>query len=318
MTQKILVTGPFGLVGSNLVPELQKRHGKENIIALGHRNIPADFEGILEKGDIQDEECIARLIEKYKITQIYHLASLMSAAGEKNPSLTWNVNMTGLKNILNLAKENKIKVFWPSSIAVFGPNTPKQNTPQHTILEPNTMYGITKIAGELLCQYYYLKYGLDVRSLRYPGLISYKAKPGDGTTEYAIWAFYGAITDKKYVCYLKQDAILPMMYMDDAITATLRIMDAPAEKIKIRTSYNLAAISFSPQEILEEIKKHIPEFEYSFKPDFRQEIAESWPQTIDDQDARTDWEWNHKFNLAKMTEIMINGIREKLNKQNTI
>ncbi|MBW2969456.1 NAD-dependent epimerase/dehydratase family protein, partial [Candidatus Woesearchaeota archaeon] len=291
--------------------ELQKKHGKENVIALGHRNIPSDFNGILEKGDIQDKQFMNEIIEKHKITQIYHLASLMSAAGEKNPSLAWNVNMNGLKNILDISSEKKIKLFWPSSIAVFGPNTPKQNTPQHTILEPTTIYGITKIAGELLCQYYNIKYNLDVRSIRYPGLISYKAKPGDGTTEYSIWAFYGAIKDAKYTCFLKQDTVLPMMYMDDAINATIKIMESPAEKIKIRTSYNLSAISFSPKEIMEEIKKHIPEFEYTFEPDFRQQIAESWPQTIDDQDARKDWDWKHEFDLPKMTEIMIKGVREK-------
>jgi len=311
MTEKILVIGPFGLVGSNLVPELQKKHGKENVIALGHRNIPENFDGVLEHGDIVDQNKLKEIIEKHQITQIYHLASLMSAAGEKNPNLAWNVNLGGLKNVLDISAEKKIKLFWPSSIAVFGPTTPRQNTPQHTILEPTTMYGVTKLAGELLCQYYFLKYDLDVRSLRYPGLISYKVKPGDGTTEYAIWIFYGALNDKKYTCFLKEDATLPMMYMDDAINATLQLMEAPAEKIKIRTSYNIGAISFSPKELANEIKKHMPEFNCTYEPDFRQKIADSWPTSIDDSDARKDWEWKHEYDLAKMTKIMLDNIGKK-------
>lgn len=309
--EKILVIGPFGLVGSNLVPELQKKYGKENVIALGHRNIPENFDGVIEKGDIVDLKRLKEIIDARKITQIYHLASLMSAAGEKNPNLAWEVNMGGLKNILDIAAEKNLKVFWPSSIAVFGPTTPRQNTPQHTILEPTTMYGVTKIAGELLCQYYFLKYKVDVRSLRYPGLISYKAQPGDGTTEYAIWIFYGAAKEKKYKCFLKEDAKLPMMYMDDAINATLQLMDAPAEKVKVRTSYNISAISFSPKDIAEEIKKHMPEFECTYEPDFRQKIAESWPTSIDDSAARKDWGWKHGFDLAKMTKIMMDNISAK-------
>lgn len=309
--EKILVIGPFGLVGSNLVPELQKKYGKENVIALGHRNIPENFDGVIEKGDIVDKNRLKEIIDARKITQVYHLASLMSAAGEKNPNLAWDVNMGGLKNILDIAAEKNLKVFWPSSIAVFGPTTPRQNTPQHTVLEPTTMYGVTKIAGELLCQYYFLKYKVDVRSLRYPGLISYKAQPGDGTTEYAIWIFYGAAKDKKYTCFLKEDATLPMMYMDDAINATLHLMDAPAEKVKIRTSYNISAISFSPKEIVEEIKKHMPEFKCNYEPDFRQKIAESWPTSIDDSAARKDWGWKHEFDLAKMTKVMMDNIGKK-------
>jgi nucleoside-diphosphate-sugar epimerase len=309
--EKILVIGPFGLVGSNLAPELQKKYGKENVIALGHRNIPENFDGVIEKGDIVDLKRLKEIIDARKITQVYHLASLMSAAGEKNPNLAWEVNMGGLKNILDIAAEKNLKVFWPSSIAVFGPTTPRQNTPQHTILEPTTMYGVTKIAGELLCQYYFLKYNVDVRSLRYPGLISYKAQPGDGTTEYAIWIFYGAAKEKKYKCFLKEDTTLPMMYMDDAINATLQLMDAPAEKVKVRTSYNIGAISFSPKEIAEEIKKHVPEFECTYEPDFRQKIAESWPMSIDDSAARRDWGWKHGFDLAKMTKIMMDNINAK-------
>lgn len=312
MAEKILVTGPFGLVGSNLIPELQEKFGKDNIIALGHRNIPKDFSGVIEHGDVVDKNKLKEVIKKHQITQIYHLASLMSAAGEKNPNLAWEVNMGGLKNVLDFSVENKIKVFWPSSIAVFGPTTPRQNTPQHTILEPTTMYGVTKLAGELLCQYYFLKYGLDVRSLRYPGLLSYKAQPGDGTTEYAIWIFYGAIKEKKYQCFLKEDATLPMMYMGDAVRATLQLMDAPAEKIRVRTSYNLSAISFSPKEIVSEIKKYVPEFECSYQPDFRQKIADSWPKIIDDGAARKDWDWKHEFDLTRMTKEMLEGIKGKI------
>jgi len=312
MTEKILVIGAFGLVGSNLFPELQKKYGKENVIALGHRNIPVDFDGVLEHGDIVDQNKLKEIADKHKITQIYHLASLMSAAGEKNPNLAWDVNMGGLKNILDISAEKKIKVFWPSSIAVFGPTTPRQNTPQQTILEPTTMYGVTKRAGELLCQYYFLKYNLDVRSLRYPGLISHKVQPGDGTTEYAIWIFYGALKDKKYTCFLKEKATLPMMYMDDAIKATLQLMDAPAEKIKIRTSYNISAISFSPEEIANEIKKHIPEFSCTYEPDFRQAIADSWPMSIDDSTARKEWGWKHEYDLCKMTKDMLEKLGKRL------
>jgi nucleoside-diphosphate-sugar epimerase len=312
MAEKILVIGAFGLVGSNLFPELQKKYGKENVIALGHRNIPEGFDGVLEHGDVVDKNKLKEIVEKRKITQVYHLASLMSAAGEKNPNLAWDVNMGGLKNVLDISAEKKIRVFWPSSIAVFGPTTPKQNTPQQTILEPTTMYGVTKLAGELLCQYYFLKYNVDVRSLRYPGLISYQAQPGDGTTEYAIWIFYGAIKDKRYKCFLKEKATLPMMYMDDAIKATLQLMDAPAEKVKIRTSYNISAISFSPEQIAAEIKKHMPEFECTYEPDFKQKIADSWPTSIDDSAARKDWGWKHQFNLSKMTVVMLENLKKKL------
>lgn len=313
MKSKILVTGAFGLVGTSLIAELQKKYGRENIIALGHEHIPADFSGVLEKGDTRNKEDIKHIIEKHNISQIFHLASLLSAGGEKNPNLAWDVNMNGLKNVLDASVEYKIKVFWPSSIAVFGPNTPKENTPQHTIIEPTTMYGVTKLAGELLCQYYFIKYGLDVRSLRYPGLISYRAEPGEGTTEYAISIFYEALKNKKYTCFLKEDSVLPMMYMDDAIKATIGIMEAPKEKIKIRTSYNLAAMSFSPAEIALEIRKHIPGFECSYNPDFRQKIADSWPRRIDDSSAQKDWGWKPDYDLPKMTADMIDKLRKKIN-----
>ena len=312
MTEKILVSGPFGQIGTDLVPELQKKNGKENVVALGHRNIPEDFNGVLEKGDVRNRNDIKNIIEKYGITQIYHLASLLSAVGEKKPQLAWDVNMNGLKIILDLAVENKIKLFWPSSIAVFGPTTPRDNTPQHTIIEPITMYGVTKLAGETLCQYYFLKYGLDVRSVRFPGIISYKKEPGGGTTDYAVEIFYAAIKENKYTCFVREDTVLPMMYMDDAIRAALMIMNAEKEEIKIRTSYNLAAISFSAKELEEEIKKHIPGLIVEYEPDERQKIADSWPRIIDDSKARKDWGWQHKFDLSKMTEIMLEKLKEKV------
>ncbi len=311
--KKILVTGAFGQIGTDLVSELQKRFGKESVVALGHRNIPGNYDGILEKGDATDKELIKSIIKKYNITDIYHLASLLSASGEKNPQLCWEVNMNSLKIMLDLAVEFEIKLFWPSSIAVFGPTTPREKTPQHTILEPTTMYGVTKLAGEALCNYYFLKFGVDVRSLRYPGLISWKAEAGGGTTDYAVEIFYKALIEKKYKCYLKEDSILPMMYMDDAIKATIDLMEAEKEKIKVRTSYNLAAISFSPKELTKVIKDFIPEFEVSYEPDFRQSIADSWPRVIDDLGARGDWGWRHDFDLEKIVVEMINHLKNKLN-----
>ncbi|HLD35116.1 MAG TPA: NAD-dependent epimerase/dehydratase family protein [Planctomycetota bacterium] len=312
MTEKILVTGAFGQIGTELVEALQKRYGIDNIIALGHRNIPANFKGILEKGDTEDKTVMQSILKRHKITQIYHLASILSATGEKNPQLAWDVNVTSLKNVLDLAVEQKAKVLLPSSIAVFGPTTPRKNTPQHTMLEPTTMYGVTKVTGELLCQYYFVRYGLDVRGLRYPGLISWKTEPGGGTTDYAVAIFYDAIKTGKYACYLKDDTTMPMMYMDDAIKGTIDIMEADANKIKVRTGYNMAAISFSPKEIAAEIKKHIPKFECAYTPDFRQKIADSWPMSIDDSDARKDWGWKHDYDLSKMTAEMLKHLRKKL------
>lgn len=312
MNEKILVTGAFGLVGSDLVLELQKKYGNDNVVAIGHKNIPEDFEGILEKLDVREKEQIEELVNKHGITQIYHLAGLLSAGGEKNPDLAWDVNLKGLKNVLDIAVKHKLRVFWPSSIAVFGPTTPRKNTPQHTILEPTTMYGVTKVAGELLCQYYFLKYDLDVRSLRYPGLIGYKAPPGDGTTEYSISIFYGAIKDKRYAAFLKEGTVLPMMFMDDAIKGTIDLMSAPSENITVRTSYNFSAISFTPEELAAEIKKLMPDFECSYKPDIRQKTADSWPQTIDDSAARNDWGWKPDYDLPKMTKIMLEKLKEKL------
>ena len=312
--QRILVTGAFGLVGSDLVPKLQKQHGADNVIALGRQTIANNFQGILEQGDVRDYAAMEALVKKYDIGTIYHLAGLLSVGGEKQPDLAWDVNVNGLKNILDLAKDHQLKVFWPSSIAAFGPTTPKQNVPQHTSLEPSTIYGVSKVTGELLCQYYFKRYGVDVRSLRYPGLNGYKAAPGDGTTEYAIHIFYGLIKENAYSCFLKEDARLPMMYMDDAIKGTVALMEAPTEKISVRTSYNFSAISFTPAELVSEIKKISPNFQISYQPDTRQQIAESWPQTIDDSRAREDWSWQEEFDLAKMTQALYEGVKAKLAK----
>lgn len=312
MNKKILVTGAFGLVGSDLVIALRERFGKDNVISLSHRTKSSQFEGIVEQGSVQDVAGLEAIIQKYSINEIYHLAGLLSVGSEKDPNLAWEVNLGGLKNILDLAVKYKTRVFWPSSIAAFGPTTPRVNTPQHTILEPTTMYGVNKVAGELLCQYYFLKYGVDVRSLRYPGLNGYKAPPGDGTTEYAIHIFYAAIKDKKYSCFLKEDTVLPMMYMDDAIKGTIQLMEADANKITIRTSYNFAAINFCPRELTEEIQRIVPEFICTYEPDHHQKIADTWPQSIDDSQARTDWGWQPQYDLTAMTKALYENIKKKV------
>lgn len=311
--KRILITGAFGLVGTDLIEALLKKYPKESIVALSHNAISTS-QVTIEKADIRDSITLENIIKKYNITEIYHLAGLLSVGSEKNPNLAWDVNLGGLKNILDLAVKYKLKVFWPSSIAAFGPTTPKINTPQQTLLEPTTMYGVNKVAGELLCNYYFLKYGLDVRSLRYPGLTGYKAPPGDGTTEYSVHIFYGALNTGHYSIFLKEDARLPMMYIDDAIEGTIQLMEAPQEKITIRTSYNFSAMSFTPKELAVELEKLVPGFTYDYKPDQRQKIAESWPQTIDDSQARLDWDWKPKFDLARMTKVMYEGLKIKLNK----
>lgn len=313
---RILVTGATGQIGMSLVPELRRKHGNSNVIAIGHRKMPDETfinAGPFEIADATNKEALAGIISKYGIDTVYHLVSLLSATGEKNPDLAWSVNMGGLKIILDLAKEHGIKrIFWPSSIAAFGPTTPRDNTPQDTVLEPNTMYGVTKVAGELMCNYYHKKYGVDVRSLRYPGIISNNALPGGGTTDYAVEIFYEALKHQKYKCYLRDDSTLPMMYMSDAIKATIDLMEADPSKIRIRTSYNLAAVSFSPKEIASEIKKHIHQFECTYEPDFRQAIADSWPRSIDDSRARKDWGWKHTYDLAKMTKDMLEKLSARL------
>ncbi len=304
------MTGAFGLVGSDLVPALSKKFGAENIFALGNKTIPEDFKGQLVKGDVRDMASLQAIVETHKITEIYHLAGLLSVGGEKNPDLAWDVNVEGLRNVLELARDFKLRVFWPSSIAAFGPTTPKQMTPQNTVLEPTTIYGATKVTGELLCQYYFLRWGVDVRSLRYPGLIGYQAPPGDGTTEYSVHIFYGLLKDKTYSCFLKEDARLPMMYIADAIKGTIDLMEAPSEKISIRTSYNFAAVNFTPKELVDEITKLYPDFVCTYNPDpVKQRIAESWPQSIDDSVARTDWGWKPDVDLKTLTHTMIEGIK---------
>jgi nucleoside-diphosphate-sugar epimerase len=306
----ILVTGAFGQIGTELVPALQKKFGKDHVIALGNRHVPEDFDGIVERGELPNKALLEELVAKYNVDTIYHLVSLLSATGEQNPDLAWNVNMNGLKDVLDLARDKNLRVFWPSSIAAFGPTTPRDNTPQHTILEPSTMYGVTKLAGELLCQYYFNKYQVDVRSLRYPGIVSWKAEPGGGTTDYAVAIFYEGLQHGAYTCFVRPDTVLPMMYMDDAVRATIQLMEAPAEKISIRTSYNLAAISFRADELAAEIQKQIP-VEVAYQPDHRQKIADSWPASIDDSQARTDWGWKHEFDLTKMTTVMIENLKQK-------
>ncbi len=308
--QKILIIGASGQLGSELTQGLWNLYGMENIIATDIK----DPEGILAKGnfeilDVLKQKNLFELIQKNNITQIYHLAALLSATGEKNPKFAWHLNMDGLIHVLDAAVEYNIeKVYWPSSIAVFGPNTPMDMTPQDTTMDPTTIYGISKQAGERWCDWYFRNKGVDVRSLRYPGLIGYKSQPGGGTTDYAVDIFFKALQDKKYECFLKADTYLPMMYMDDAVKATLDLMEAPKEKIKIRSSYNVSAMSFSPQEITAEIKKHIPNFEITYNPDFRQAIADSWPNSIDDSRARADWGWENKFGLKEMTEDILTNL----------
>ena len=311
---KILVIGACGQIGVELTLALRKIHGDTNVIAS---DIRKEHPLLLGTGpfaslDVQNAEATCALVTAEKITEIYLLAALLSATGEKNPKLAWELNMESLRHILDLGVQEKLKIFWPSSIAVFGPTTPRKDTPQKTVVEPGTMYGITKYAGELLCQYYAARYGLDIRSVRYPGLISWKSAPGGGTTDYAVEIFYEAIKNKKYTSFLSENTYLPMMYMDDAIRATIELMQAPAEKVKSRMSYNLSAMSFSPKEIAEEVKKHIPEFEISYSPDHRQAIADGWPQSIDDSTARADWGWKNEYDLSKMTDVMLTNLQEKL------
>lgn len=311
---KILIIGACGQIGVELTLALRKIHGNENVIASDIRGEHPMLSGTgpYYTLDATDAEGTRAIVEKEGVTDIYLLAALLSATGEKNPKLCWDLNMNSLRQILDLGVEKKLKIFWPSSIAVFGPTTPRENTQLHTIIEPTTMYGVTKYAGEMLCQYYANKFGLDVRSVRYPGLISWKSEPGGGTTDYAVEIFYEAIKNKKYSCFLSENTYLPMMYMDDAIRATIELMQAPLENIKTRMSYNLSAISFSPTEIAGELKKHMPEFEISYAPDHRQAIADSWPASIDDSDARADWGWKHEFDLEKMTEVMLENLKNKL------
>ena len=309
--EKILVIGASGQIGVELTMALRNIYGNANVIAsdLREQNPLLEGTGPYVSLDVMNKEMLHVQVIRQGITQIYLLAAILSATGEKNPSLAWNLNMTGLLNVLDIAREEKLhKVYWPSSIAVFGPTSPKQNCPQQTIIEPTTVYGISKYAGEFWCHYFHQRFGVDVRSLRYPGLIPYKSPPGGGTTDYAVEIFHEALEEKRYECFLNEGTYLPMMYMPDAIRATIELMEAPAEKISIRTSYNISGMSFSPKEIGAEIKKHIPDFSISYKPDYRQAIADSWPQSIDDSVARRDWNWKEEYDLSAMTKDMLENL----------
>ena len=309
--EKILVIGASGQIGVELTLALRKIYGNANVIAsdLREENELLKGTGPYVSMDVTNKEMLHVQVIRQNITQIYLLAAILSATGEKNPNLAWSLNMQSLLNVLDIAREEKLhKVYWPSSIAVFGPTSPKQNCPQQTIIEPTTVYGISKYAGEFWCHYYHQRYGVDVRSLRYPGLISYKSAPGGGTTDYAVEIFHDALDEGKYTSFLKEDTYLPMMYMPDAIRATIELMEAPAKNISVRTSYNLAAMSFSPTEIAAEIQKHVPGFRISYEPDYRQAIADSWPQSIDDSVARSDWKWKEEYDLAAMTKDMLDNL----------
>ena len=306
--EKILVIGASGQIGVELTLALRKIYGNANVVAsdLREQNPLLEGTGPYVSLDVMNKEMLHVQVIRQNITQIYLLAAILSATGEKNPSLAWNLNMQSLLNVLDIAKEEKLhKVYWPSSIAVFGPTSPKINCPQQTIIEPSTVYGISKYAGEFWCNYYHNRWGLDVRSIRYPGLISYKSEPGGGTTDYAVEIFHEALEEKKYECFLQEDTYLPMMYMPDAIRATIELMEAPESKISIRTSYNISGMSFSPKEIAAEIKGHIPAFDITYKTDYRQQIANSWPQSIDDSVARSDWGWKEEYDLKRMTADML-------------
>jgi nucleoside-diphosphate-sugar epimerase len=313
--KRILVTGSVGQIGSELTMELRRRYGAENVIATGRKTEPS--EELLNSGpfhfiDVTKIETVEEMIKKYNIDTVFHMAAVLSATGESNPQLCWNVNMNGTINILELGlKYEMARIIIPSSIAVWGPGVPLENTPQETVLQPTTMYGVTKVCGELLCDYYVHKFGLDIRGLRYPGIISHKTLPGGGTTDYAVEIFYEAIDKGRYTCFLREDTKLPMMYMPDCIAGTIQLAEADFSKLKHHSNFNHAAVSFSPAELAAEIKKHIPEFEITYEPDYRQEIADSWPNSIDDSAAREEWGWRHQWDLSSMTEDMIEHLRER-------
>ena len=311
MQTKILIIGACGQIGTELTATLRTKYGDKNVVAgdIREGNDELMQGGPFEIIDATDKAAIEAVVKKHQITEVYLMAAMLSATAEKYPDKGWDLNMNSLFHVLNLAKEKQIKkVFWPSSIAVFGPTTPKTKTPQQTVMEPTTVYGISKQAGERWCEYYHKKYGVDVRSVRYPGLISWKTMPGGGTTDYAIDIYHQAIKDNRYTCFLNSKTTLPMMYMDDAIRATINLMEAPTEQVKVRSSYNLAAISFNPEEITKSIQNHLPSFKIAYDPDFRQAIADSWPQSIDDSNAQEDWGWKHRFDLDKITEVMLENI----------
>ncbi|MGB5818464.1 MAG: NAD-dependent epimerase/dehydratase family protein [Saonia sp.] len=312
MQKSILILGACGQIGTELTLALREKYGNDQVVASDIREGSKSLmdSGPFELLDATNYDAIEDVIMYYEIEEVYLMAAMLSATAEKFPMRAWSLNMNSLFNVLNLAKEHKVgKVFWPSSIAVFGPNTPSENTPQHTIMEPSTVYGISKQSGERWCAYYHNKYGVDVRSVRYPGLISWKTLPGGGTTDYAVEIYHKAIAGEKYTCFLKEHSKLPMMFMDDAIRATVKIMESDPASLSVRSSYNLAAMSFTPAEITKSIQLHIPKFEVAYQPDFRQAIADSWPGSIDDSDANTDWGWEAKFDLKKTTEEMLNKLQ---------
>ena len=313
MKDTIVVVGSNGQIGTELVSELRKIYGDGQVIACDIRRPDYDIKnaGPFEFVNVLDKEILKQIFQKYKPTQVYLLAALLSATGEQNPKLAWDLNMNGLLNVLDLAMDFKTpKIYWPSSIAVFGPNSPKDQTPQYCVMDPNTVYGISKLAGERWCEYYFQRYGIDVRSIRYPGLISWKAAPGGGTTDYAIHIFHDALKKGSYQCFLSADTELPMMYMEDAIRGTIELMDAPASNIKIRSSYNFTGMSFTPEILAVEIRKHIPDFKLSYTEyDQRQAIASSWPRSIDDSHAQKDWSWKREFDLGRMTEDMLKNLK---------
>lgn len=314
MKSRILILGACGQIGTELTAALRQKYGSHKVIASDIREGEPELmqSGPFEIIDATNYEAIENIVIRYEISEVYLMAAMLSATAEKFPMKGWNLNMNSLFNVLNLAKDKKIeKVFWPSSIAVFGPTTPRKDTPQRTVMEPSTVYGISKQTGERWCEYYSKRYNVDVRSIRYPGIISWQTLPGGGTTDYAIDIYHKALKHKKYICFLNGETTLPMMFMDDAIKATMDIMSAPAAKIKIRSSYNLAAISFNPEEIAASIRKHIPEFTISYEPDFRQAIADSWPQSISDSEAREDWDWKHSFDLDAITQVMLTSLKDR-------
>lgn len=315
MSKYILIIGACGQIGTELTLTLREKYGNDQIIASDIREGNDDLmeSGPFEILDATNYDALEEVIAYHDISEVYLMAAMLSATAEKFPMRAWNLNMNTLFNVLNLAKEKKIeKIFWPSSIAVFGPTTPKENTPQNTIMEPSTVYGISKQSGERWCEYYFNKFNVDVRSIRYPGLISWKTMPGGGTTDYAVEIYHKALSEGSYTCFLEEDTNLPMMFMDDAIRATLQIMETPAEKIKERSAYNLAAMSFTPKEMAESIKTVIPKFKIAYEPDFRQEIANSWPSSIDDSIAQKGWNWKAEFNLQKTTETMLENLKNRV------
>jgi nucleoside-diphosphate-sugar epimerase len=314
--RRLLVLGATGQIGSELTQELRRRYGQENVVAAGHRRQPS--ERLLSTGpfisvDVTHKDHVEKAIEDYEIDTVYLLATVLSAVGEQNPQRAWDVNLTGLYHVLEVAREhNLVRVFWPSSIAVFGPETPRIHTPQDTVLIPTTMYGVTKVAGELLCNYYFRRYGVDVRCVRYPGIISSETPPGGGTTDYAVAIFYEAIRTKRYTCFVREDTVLPMMYMPDCIKGAIDLMEADPAQIKHHVGYNVAGVSFSASELASEITKYIPDFDCEYQPDFRQTIADSWPMSLDDSVARDEWGWKPDHDLASMTRDMIEKLTNRL------